>query len=135
MGDLIPTLRGAKEFLEWFGRWPSFHDAEIREIRLSREGPSLSAIHVFKMTSKLDTKGFYVCESHTTLKLLLSDVTSCELNGFNHQNVIDHLEIYRNESGYLVTLYPIYGVGGTVTCAAISIEFEPGIPAASAYQG
>ena len=29
-------IAGAAELVEWFGRWPSFHDAEIVSLELNR---------------------------------------------------------------------------------------------------
>jgi immunity protein 50 of polymorphic toxin system len=52
-----------------FGRWPSFHDAEVLRVVLDRsgdEGPTLeAAIHVFEMTPDVDPKGYYVLKNHT----------------------------------------------------------------------
>jgi hypothetical protein len=55
-----------------FGTWPSFHDAEVLTVRLDRsgnsadDGPALeAAIHVFRMTSEIDSRGYYVSKRTT----------------------------------------------------------------------
>jgi hypothetical protein len=133
MDALIQTIPGANAFVSWFGQWPSFHDAEVLRITLDRKNASLIEIHVFKMTNEVDSKGQYVCVNHAKLRLVLLEITSCELLGFNHQNVIDDLDITRIEDGYQTRLFSIYGVDGTVDAKFIVIEFEPGIPEGSVY--
>lgn len=80
-----------------FGRWPSFHDAEILSLLLERsgeDGPSLTAtIHLWQMTSAVDDRGYYVLENHTLATLRFGGILLESLSGFNHQNVLSELEI------------------------------------------
>src|SRR4030095_2473016 len=80
-----------------FGRWPSFHDAEVLRVSLDRsgiEGPTLDAtIHVFEMTSEVDAKGYYVLKNHTEVTLRFTEVTLSRFQWFNHQNVLSSLEV------------------------------------------
>lgn len=43
-----------------FGRWPSFHDAEVLRVALDRsgdDGPTLElVVHVFVMTGEVDAR-------------------------------------------------------------------------------
>jgi hypothetical protein len=133
MNDLIAALPGAREFVKWFGRWPSFHDAEVMRISLDRAGESLLEIHVFQMTNEIDSKGQYVFVNHAKLRFIMYDITSCELSGFSHQNVIDDLEVTRNNDDYQLRLFAIYGVDGSITAKTVVITFEPGIPKGSVY--
>jgi hypothetical protein len=36
---------GTDKIIQWFGQWPSFHDAEILELHLNRTGESWIKIH------------------------------------------------------------------------------------------
>jgi hypothetical protein len=80
-----------------FGRWPSFHDAEVLRVVLDRsgdEGPTLEVtIHVFDMTSDVDPQGFCVLKNHTEVTLRFTLVGLKRLQWFNHQNVLSSLEI------------------------------------------
>lgn len=86
------------ESLEFvFGRWPSFHDAEVLRVVLDRsgeDGPTLeAAIHVFEMTSEVDSGGYYILRHHTEVILRFTDVALSRLQWFNQQNVLSSLEI------------------------------------------
>jgi hypothetical protein len=80
-----------------FGRWPSFHDAEVLRLSLDRsgeEGPTLDVvIHVFEMTTEIDAKGFYVLKNHTEVTFRFTHVVLSRLQWFNRQNVLSSLEV------------------------------------------
>jgi hypothetical protein len=64
---------------------------------------------------------------------MVRTMTNCQLANFNNQNVIDDLNVSKVEDGYLLSLWPIYGIDGSLTAKTVSIEFEPGIPSGSVY--
>ncbi len=80
-----------------FGKWPSFHDAEVLRLVLDRageKGPVLEVdIHVFEMTSEVDPTGHYVHKNHTLVSLTFTEVAIEQLRGFNRQNVLRSLEL------------------------------------------
>src|SRR6266550_5444997 len=80
-----------------FGRWPSFHDAEVLRLALDRtgpEGPTLDVqIHVFAATSEVDSTGHYVLKNHTLVTLRFTEVAVENLQWFNKQNVLFELAI------------------------------------------
>lgn len=50
-------MAGAQELERWFGEWPSFHDAEVIEIRLSIEELSLIRLRTWKMSREINSDG------------------------------------------------------------------------------
>lgn len=62
-----PDSPGVAELVEWFGSWPSFHDAEVTRIHLNRFGPSYVDVHVFRMTTDLTATGHYRCDMHAVV--------------------------------------------------------------------
>jgi hypothetical protein len=42
--DVLADVAGARMVFDRFGRWPTFHDAEVISIQLNRDGPSLIRI-------------------------------------------------------------------------------------------
>jgi len=69
MVPIESLIQGSEKLLTIFGRWPSFHDAEVIEIKLLRksdwpegsggQGPQLVAkIHTWEMTRQVDDKGY-----------------------------------------------------------------------------
>jgi hypothetical protein len=124
-----------------FGRWPSFHDAEILSIHLDRggqEGPTLEArIHVFETTSEVDAKGYFVLKSHTLVTLMFTGVTLEGMAWINGQNVLEDIEITELASTgddgrrFHIEFIPSYGLGAAFECkAAVVVEATPFDPAA-----
>src|SRR5262245_55576174 len=68
-GDNV-QIPGAEKVVSIFGRWPSFHDAEVVRFVLERSdpyanGPSIFAdVHAFEMTSEIAADGTYVLKHH-----------------------------------------------------------------------
>ncbi len=138
----LDRIANAAAITSIFGRWPSFHDAEVLRLELSRQfnasfGPALVIdIHVFSMTSRVDERGHFVCENHTLVTLRFEGVDMLELDGFNHQNALSGLVISEAdpESLFDVHFDPAYGVESQFKCRAIEVlSVTPGIPPASIY--
>jgi hypothetical protein len=55
----VTEIQGAGELHDWFGYWPSFHDAEVIGLHLNRKGSSSLRIHTWEMTKDVDEKGYY----------------------------------------------------------------------------
>jgi len=123
----IELAEGGRKFCEWFGATPSFHDAEVLGLHLNIAGPTLLKIHTWFMTDKVED-GLFVPEKHVVVTFLLDAVSDCDLSGFNHQNVIDGLEIAKIHNGLKLTLDDCFGLFGSLVARSIRIEFEPGKP-------
>ena len=124
----LNAIVGAQELHDWFGYWPSFHDAEIMSLHLNRHGLSFLLIHTWEMTSKVDERGFYVLEKHVVVEFVLEGVSEMDLCDFNHQNVILGLSLERKDAEYVLTLDPCYGLGGTISVEKVSIRLQRGKP-------
>ncbi|MGY0613493.1 Imm50 family immunity protein, partial [Luteimonas sp. A501] len=142
MTTTVDRIRNAAAITSVFGGWPSFHDAEVLRLELSRHsetpfGPALLAeIHVFSMTSQVDARGHFVCENHSVVALRFDGVADLELDGFNHQNALSGLQItYQDdETSFEVHLDPAYGVEAQFRCRVIEVvSLVPGIPSGSVY--
>ena len=95
----MAEINGVELVTSVFGSWPSFHDAEVVSLRVERTstyqwGPRLLAdVHVFEMTSEVDSRGYYVLRNHTLVSFQFDGVQDLELTGFNNQNAISELGI------------------------------------------
>jgi hypothetical protein len=121
----LSLIHGAQELFAWFGYWPSFHDAEIIELHLDRKGVSSLKIETWEMTKETDERGFYKLAKRVLVTFLLKGVSNCDLTEFNHQNVISGLSAEKTAEGYRLTLYPCFGLNGTIEVAEVAISFEP----------
>lgn len=95
--DIGSLVRNNSLLSDIFGEWPSFHDAEVLELRLDRNGPGgveLEAkVHLFETTSEVTPEGFHRLQNHTLATLLFTGVDGLSLDGFNHQNVLFGLSL------------------------------------------
>jgi Immunity protein 50 len=127
--DITGFVGGAQAVLDWFGRWPSFHDGEIIELHLSRRGPSRLKLHTWRIAKKLvDGKAHFSTEQEAVVTFVLERVTDLKLEEFGHQNVIYALRLEQRESGVRLVLEPCYGISGYIEAATVSVEMVPGGP-------
>jgi hypothetical protein len=89
-----------------------FHDGEIVSVAFDRQSPVTITL-VLQLPRRLND---FENEGKMWEKWLYSDVTfvfhgvqNCELDSFNHQNVIDELRIVRDEERYLVHFKQSFG--------------------------
>lgn len=127
-------IRNVELLTKIFGRFPSFHDAEVLSLVLERgerdiSGPTLETrIHVFEMTSEVVENKRIVLKNHSIVRFRFSDIVNLEIDEFNHQNVLSGLYIDRNQdqgaetSQFKVTFEGIYGMHAVFGCRRISVE-------------
>lgn len=137
----ISRIQNAALVTTWFGYWPSFHDAEVLELGLARNGvdagPLMSmALHTFEMTNDTTPGGFFVCHKHAVVTLLFEGLDEVALEGFNHQNALSGLSITesRADGPMTVVLDSAYGLNSEFKCHLIKVmSVVPGIPPGSVY--
>ncbi|HEX8176512.1 MAG TPA: Imm50 family immunity protein [Pyrinomonadaceae bacterium] len=129
-----------------FGKWPSFHDAEVLSIRLERQGhdfyesPVLYAsIHVFAARrSEKSPKGieFY---NHTIVSFCFNLVRGLQLAEFNHQNAIFDLIFEKPPDAPEMTplrivFEPSFGIDCSFFCKSVNVvQVERRLPDNSVY--
>ncbi len=93
-------VQGADKLIELFGRWPSFHDAEVVSLVLDRAGdddgfgPSLVAtIRTFDITHEVLPDGLLKLTHECAAVMAFREVVQLQLTGFNSQNVLSGLHI------------------------------------------
>jgi hypothetical protein len=134
MTNIADKIKNSSLLTDIFGRWPSFHDAEVISIELFRDPsgtnePSLKAkIYVFEATREIDDRGFYVLKNHEVVAILFSGIDNSSIAGFNQQNVLSDLVIVDISSRQLDQLkfevhFPsLFGVEAEFKCRAIEVE-------------
>lgn len=124
-----------------FGEWPSFHDAEVWSLTQQRTEKGfdvIATIHVFQMTSEVDSSGYYVLRNHTRVTFRFMDCERAEFRHFNLQNALSDLWIEPAEPESVrpmtVRFGESYGLEGSLHCAAIRVvEAIPWIPDSGVY--
>lgn len=129
--------------MAWFGEVPTFHDAEIISLCLSRTGASELKVHGWIMTDGVDPNGYIVLDKHAVVTFRFEEVMDLQLDGFSGQNVLAGLTLQRatdrGRFGYYampedaddieIELLPCYGLDGFIRAKTVAISFVPGRPA------
>ena len=127
----LESVNGAQDLFDWFGYWPSFHDAEVVCLNLNRGAACSLVLKTWEMTKEIDVRGYYVQAKHVIVEFVMKEVVDLNLNGFNHQNVIFGLAVEKVENCYRLTLDGCYGMAGTIDATDVSILLRPVEPAQS----
>lgn len=137
MDNIEGLIEGSKKLTDTFGYWPSFHDAEVIELRFWRGDvepdadryvfPILTVqLHVWELTNE-ENGGFLSRRYHTLATLRFHDVNEFRMEGFNHQNAILGLSIIREERSqgpspvFAVHFDPAHGMGASFICSRVEI--------------
>jgi hypothetical protein len=124
----VKDIPGAVDLHDWFGYWPSFHDAEVISLHLNRQGSSSLRIHTWDTTKEVNEKGHYVLAKHVLVEIILETVSDLSLDDFSQQNVISGLNIEKTDSGFRLVLGACYGLAGWIEAESLSIRITPGQP-------
>ncbi|QIN78034.1 hypothetical protein GBA65_05335 [Rubrobacter marinus] len=122
-------IKNAQALTGPFGRWPSFHDAEVVSVLLDRrgdEGPTLTAEILVFGTGQTDERGSRAKGTEVLATLRFSSVELHDLVEFNRQNVLFSLELSELEPKgggrrYRVDMNPSYGCGASFECRAVEV--------------
>ncbi len=124
----VPDITGASALVEWFGFWPTFHDAEIVALHLNRQGVSSLTIRTWRMTNETyeqDGRRFYRTEKHALVRFDLEEILDLELSDFSPQNVISELNVEKRAESIRLTLSPCYGLAGHIDASRVSVSVSP----------
>jgi hypothetical protein len=127
----MPEIECGYLVTDVFGRWPSFHDAEVLRLRLDHQGeagPWLEAdIYTFEMTSEIDERGFYVLDKQHVVTLRFDGLVGLDLRWFSQQNVISTLAIEAASDDeepsvrWHVDIGSSVGMEGEFNCASVRV--------------
>ena len=123
-----PDIPGAQDVVEWFGYWPTFHDAEVLSIHLDHIKGFTVSIHAFEMTSEVDAEGHYVARKHAIVIFQGQGLPACgvSLETFASQNVLGCAYVERVPDGSALVLESSVGVAGRVVAREFSVSIMPG---------
>lgn len=122
----MPKIENSELLEKIYGRWPSFHDAEIHELKLSRigitTGPILDlVVYVFQTTREIDDKGYFKTINNYLVTIRFEKIENLKLEDFNHQNVLWDLDIEDNNKVFKVNMETSYGCWGSFICEKIKV--------------
>jgi hypothetical protein len=118
------TIENQALVIERLGYWPSFHDAEIDRVYLTRGQRGYWPI----ISLWINVRGRAEAAATGTetgqlwqLELLFEEVIDNELEGFNHQNVIFDFT-FQQEEFITATIKTSYGMSGSITARRVAVK-------------
>lgn len=124
--ELLSQIEGALALSEWMGGFPTLHDATMTDFQIRGDGSGHLKAQAFRMTDKVDERGFYVLEKHCLVTLRFEGISQVELGGFlPGEAILFGLAITKPADEFVCELTSSYGVAGQITARLISVTFEP----------
>ena len=128
-GNLEPQpenfVTDAGKLITLYGKWPSFHDAEVLSLVLDRTGPILVmriALHE-KHRNMVDERGSYLTVGRCIATLRFEGVDQLAIEEFNHQNVLSGMVFEMDGTLHVhVTLAGIFGISARFQCLKVAVE-------------
>jgi hypothetical protein len=125
----LESISGAQELFDWFGYWPSFHDAELNNFRLSLVETCELTLYTWQMTNKVDPKGFYETVKHLVVRFTLEGIASVSITSDPwDRSVLLNLSIEKSEIGFRLSFDAAFGLSGSIDVQDLSIAITPGVP-------
>jgi hypothetical protein len=131
-------ISGFELVIATFGQWPTFHDAEVRQLTLEVTGQRDSdptaelVVHGWTMTNELDERGFYKLLNPSLIQFHFEGVADFAVDGLNHQNVLASLNLSLvgdvDPPLLRVDLEHCYGLSGGLTAKrakVVSVQPHP----------
>jgi hypothetical protein len=125
----VESIAGAQELFDWFGYWPGFHDAEVKQLHVEL-GPASSflTLHTWEMTDTVTADGFYEARKHVSVEFALEEITRIELDDLWENSILLSLGISKTESGFRFEFSAAYGLCGSIEAKTVSLRLTPGHP-------
>ena len=125
----LESIAGAQELYDWFGYWPSFHDAEVSKLRLSIGETSHLVLHTWQMTNKIDAKGFYETTKHIVVEFELKSISIINITfDPGDRSIFLSLSLGKTENGFRLSFDAAYGVSGSIEVQGLSLRLTPRKP-------
>lgn len=129
--SLLFQIPGGSSAIEWFGREPKFHDAEVLDIRLMQNAASSIRLLAWNNTDFVDEDGYFLTEKHAIVDIVFQAVDLIELSNFGdgHKGIVFSLEFTGSTQRTEVSWTSSVGVEGRIVGRGVSISVSPHQPA------
>jgi hypothetical protein len=142
--ELIASLPGGQQVIDWFGFCPNFHDSVLERLEIA-SGDAVLALRAVRMTDRIDATGHFILDRHAVVTLRLTGVTGLRLAG-DAGSIISELIVRRVEADPArdtwtscagpmagdieVAFDTAVGLFGSLFAKALTLELDP-VPAES----
>ena len=126
--DCIAEIPGAVELSNWFGGFPSFHDAPMA-LQINQDGTGWLKAYGWHMTSEVDAEGFFISSKHFACTFRFEGIVRISMAEFMPGlAILGELGINKADDGFEVDFTDTaYGLSGSLVCKKMELTFEPGV--------
>jgi len=125
------SIEGVASLAALYGSFPSFHDSEVLDLKLSRSGTSVLRIS--------DPYPDIFGANRLIVSFEIEDLIDLEIDGFSPPNVLFGLYVTplqpdparepyyarpRKDGDRRIELEPTVGIGGTLVCGGLKVTWE-----------
>jgi hypothetical protein len=87
-------IQNHQAVVDFFGRWPSFHDANAVAYEMdSGTGSIRLTLHTWLMTNEVDANGYFVLRNHALVSFRFHDLHDVQMDAFGAGNILYGLAI------------------------------------------
>jgi hypothetical protein len=87
-------IRNHQAVVDFFGRWPSFHDSKVLAYEIGGEPESLGfTLHTWLLTNEVDAKGFFLLRNHALVSFRFGGLHDVKMDAFGSGNILSGLEM------------------------------------------
>ena len=90
--DAPAYIQNHETVVSFFGRWPSFHDANVLAYEAGADSISLT-LHTWLMTDQVDAMGYFVLRNHALVSFRFASLHDAKMDSFRSGNILFGLEI------------------------------------------
>jgi hypothetical protein len=119
--DPTPPIPGSEAVVQWFGGWPTFHDAQIVELRLDAE-PVLR-LRAFESTDRVDAAGHYELQKECVVSFWFSEGVEFALTSDSGATgIVFDLKFREAAGGLKMEIWSSCGVNGWISAKTWRVE-------------
>ena len=123
--DTPTYLANHEAVVDFYGYWPSFHDAKVCSYRPPQsEDQSLAVtLHTWEMTNAVDDQGYFVLRRHALISFVFAGVHDMHIDCFAADNILFEMTCTKTGDGsaFQVKLDSIMDMSGSFVAQAGSV--------------
>lgn len=128
--DCIAEIPGAVELSNWFGGFPSFHDAKMA-MQINHDGTGWLKAWAFRMPGGVRDDGYLVTDKYFASTFVFEGITTVSITDFMPGlAILGQRDVKKVDAGFEVDFSDTaYGLSGSLVCKTIRLAFEPDVRA------
>jgi Immunity protein 50 len=115
----LALIEGAAQLVEFYGYWPSFHDATVEAVLIDSKGPTVT-IH-FHVNDLVQREGIKEADQRARVTIRWHDVSDLRVSGDPSENWLWEMIFRENEDDVRTELAPNGGFGGTIIARRMEV--------------